>query len=78
MVKVLCKQSSDQCVGESRAIRVIGSDIFKFANIKVSLQYKLHAFSILYRFTKLKMLLGKGFTYVRRDTAVRRIIGVRI
>ena len=51
VVKVLCKQYSDQCVGESHAICVMRSDIFKFANTKVSFQYKLHAFFILHRFT---------------------------
>ena len=32
-------------------IRMMNSDIFKFADTKVSLQFKLHVFSIFYRFT---------------------------
>ena len=48
MVKVLCKQFSDQCVGKSHAIRMMSSDDFKFANTKVLIQYKLHAFLLFF------------------------------
>ena len=42
VVKVLCKQLSDRCVGDSYAIRLISN--FKRANTEVLIQYRLHAF----------------------------------